>query len=154
MNEAAIHATVVSIGKWGLAITGPSGSGKSDLALRLIDRGAVLVGDDYVLLGEDAGRLIASPASNLAGKLEIRGIGIVLVKNLGVTKLRLRVELGEDGPRFNDSWPLTRLGRFAIPTLRLNPFAASAPIKVETALQSVVDADLWPVPDFTASNCG
>ena len=56
---------------------GPSGSGKSDLALRLLDRGFTLVSDDQTIVSRDGDRLIASAPPNIAGKLEIRGIGIV-----------------------------------------------------------------------------
>ena len=58
-------------------IVGPSGSGKSDLALRLLDRGFRLVSDDQTIVRRDGGRLLASAPPSIAGKLEIRGIGIV-----------------------------------------------------------------------------
>ena len=58
-------------------ITGPSGSGKSDLTLRLLDRGFVLVSDDQTIVKRDGDRLFASPPPTIAGKLDIRGIGVV-----------------------------------------------------------------------------
>ena len=58
-------------------IAGPSGAGKSDLALRLIDRGFTLVSDDQTIVKRDGDRLLASAPPTIAGKLEIRGIGIV-----------------------------------------------------------------------------
>ncbi|MGO4863291.1 HPr kinase/phosphorylase, partial [Campylobacter jejuni] len=61
----------------GVLIAGPSGSGKSDLALRLIDRGAVLVSDDYTLLHVEGGELHATAPVTIAGRIEVRGIGIV-----------------------------------------------------------------------------
>ena len=60
-----------------MLITGPSGSGKSDLALRLLDRGFTLVSDDQTIVRRDGDRLLASAPPTIAGKLEIRGIGIV-----------------------------------------------------------------------------
>jgi HPr kinase/phosphorylase len=149
MVESAIHATVVAIGRWGIAITGPSGSGKSDLALRLIDRGAKLVGDDYVVIVDDAHLPIAGAASNLSGKIEVRGIGIIPMDYLGQATLRLCVVLGEDGERMPDPSAVCSVSGFAIPSLKLNAFNASAPIKVELALQTLVDAGQWPVPDST-----
>jgi HPr kinase/phosphorylase len=141
----AVHATVVAIGRWGIAIIGPSGSGKSDLALRLIDRGAMLVGDDYVSICADRNMPVARAAPSLAGKIEVRSVGILAIDYLDSVALRLCVALGEDGERNPEQWPTEILSGFAIPTLRLNPFSASAPIKVELALQSLVDADHWPV---------
>src|SRR5436305_10627889 len=72
-----VHATCVAIAGRGILIRGRSGSGKSDLALRLIDRGARLVSDDYTILSASSGRIRAAAPATIAGKLEIRGIGIV-----------------------------------------------------------------------------
>ncbi|MHA1114324.1 MAG: HPr kinase/phosphorylase, partial [Alphaproteobacteria bacterium] len=74
-----VHATCVSLWGAGILLRGPSGSGKSDLALRLIDGGAVLVADDQVSLELRDGGLFASPPAATAGKLEVRGVGIVTV---------------------------------------------------------------------------
>src|SRR3546814_8060220 len=76
------HATAVmlpdaQLGDWAVLLRGPSGVGKSDLALRLIDRGAVLVSDDQTLLSVAGGRLVAAPPAAIAGRLEARGLGIV-----------------------------------------------------------------------------
>jgi HPr kinase/phosphorylase len=140
--SGAVHGTAVEIGGWAVLMTGASGTGKSDLALRLIDRGAALVGDDYVEIDAD---LQIKPAPALAGKLEIRGLGIVDMAYRASSPLRLLVELGEDGERAPASWPLRDFGGWSLPQLRLNAFAASAPIKVEHALNSIVDAALHPV---------
>jgi HPr kinase/phosphorylase len=140
--NAAVHGTAVAINGWAVLLTGVSGSGKSDLALRLIDRGAVLVGDDYV--GLDA-NLQISPVAALAGKFEIRGLGVVEVIHEAPRPLRLLVELGDGGERSPESWPLRDLNGWSLPLLRLNAFTASAPIKIERALKSVVDASLHPV---------
>ncbi len=72
-----IHASCVAIHNKAVLILGESGSGKSDLALRLIDGGAVLVADDQVVLRADGGQLYASPPETIAGKIEARGIGIL-----------------------------------------------------------------------------
>jgi HPr kinase/phosphorylase len=145
-SAPAVHATVVATGEWAVAILGPSGSGKSDLALRLIDRGAVLVGDDYVHIRSRDDLPWASAAPALAGKLEVRGIGVLPFEFRDTAMLRLCVVLGKAGERMPDPWPTAPLAGFSIPCLLLNGFEASAPIKVELAVKSVVDAGLWPVP--------
>lgn len=81
-NPPTKHASCVAIGDKGVLIRGPSGSGKSSLALRLILDApralepAVLVADDRVVLAEEAEGLVARPAPLLAGLIEVRGLGI------------------------------------------------------------------------------
>ena len=72
-----VHASCVAIDGRGVLIAGPSGAGKSDLALRLIDAGAMLVSDDYTVLTALNGTLYAAPPATIAGRIEVRGIGIV-----------------------------------------------------------------------------
>src|SRR5690606_18170052 len=72
-----IHATCVVIGEIGVILRGPSGSGKSDLALRLVDTGGLLVADDQVFLSVENGALVARAPPTISGKLEVRGLGIV-----------------------------------------------------------------------------
>lgn len=77
-ERTIIHATLVSLQNKGVLLKGKSGTGKSDLALRLIEsKGALLVADDMVELKVDNNRLIGQAPQNLAGLLEVRGIGIV-----------------------------------------------------------------------------
>ena len=127
-----LHATTVAIRGHGVLIEGPSGAGKSDLALRLIDRGALLVSDDYTALAPRDGTLYATAPATIAGKLEVRGVGIVEMSAVGPVPVALAVWLGvsERMPR-----PETRvLGGIAVPVVTIHPFEASAPIKVELAL--------------------
>lgn len=140
--SGAVHGTAVAIDGWGVLLTGKSGAGKSDIALRLIDRGAELVADDYVEINAELS--LSAPAA-LAGKIEVRGVGICNRLFAPHTALRLLVELGEDGERLPSSPPLTDFQGWSLPHLRLNGFSASAPIKVELALKSVVDGGLLPV---------
>src|SRR5690606_32729552 len=79
---ATIHATCVALGDTGILLRGRSGSGKSDLALRLIDGGALLVADDRVALSLEGGRVIARPPAALAGYLEVRGVGPMPVPSI------------------------------------------------------------------------
>ena len=77
LSAETVHASTVASEGRAVLITGPSGSGKSDLALRLLDRGFTLVSDDQTIVTRVDDRLIASAPPTIAGKLEIRGIGIV-----------------------------------------------------------------------------
>jgi HPr kinase/phosphorylase len=140
-----VHGTAVEIKDCAVLFFGPSGAGKSDLALRLVDRGAKLIGDDAVTLHDHNGVLVITGMSRLANRMEVRGVGIFDMEASAECSLRLLVELGTDGERLPTSWPLRDLHGWSLPVLRLDAFAASAPIKVELALQSVVDEALQPV---------
>lgn len=90
-----LHATCVAVGDSGLLILGPSGSGKSALALRLISLGALLVSDDRTRVEARDGRLSATcPNPDLAGLIEARGIGVLRAPALAGTTLDLAVDLG------------------------------------------------------------
>ena len=132
-----IHATCVATDAGGVRLLGPSGSGKSDLALRLIDRGAKLVSDDQVALRPEGGTLIAATPGPLFGKLEVRGVGICDVPAQRETVLTLIVRLGQEGERLPDA-PTETLEGIPLPLLRLDPHRASAPIKIELALSQGV----------------
>lgn len=130
-----IHASCVALGGRAVLISGPSGSGKSDLALRLMDRGAVLVSDDRTDLRTSSGRLLASPPATIEGKLEVRSLGILAFPWEKDVPVALEIVLGGAIERF----PLERADRawlgIAVPLVALAAFEASAPIKVELALR-------------------
>lgn len=128
-----VHATCVAVAGRGILITGESGAGKSDLALRLIDRGALLVGDDQVTLANVDGLLHASPPESIAGKIEVRGIGIVSAPFQADVAVALAVELGA-AERMPDIGQREICG-IALPCAIVDPREPSAPIKVELALQ-------------------
>ncbi|MCA0199541.1 MAG: HPr kinase/phosphatase C-terminal domain-containing protein [Proteobacteria bacterium] len=88
-----LHGTCVSIGQTGVLIRGASGAGKSDLALRLIDRGAMLVSDDYCDVAVENGQLVLSAPATIAGQMEVRGLGIVPVAHRPSVRLGLIVDL-------------------------------------------------------------
>lgn len=111
---ASIHATCLLVGARGVLIRGPSGSGKSRLALALLDhehargRFAALVADDRVLLSRHHGRVVARPPDGLAGLVERRGLGIEAIAHEAAAVLALVVDivppctvprLPEDGDR-------------------------------------------------------
>ena len=97
-GRLAVNVTCVAVSGRGVLIEGPPGSGKSSMALALIDRGAVLVGDDGVALERRGERVWAYPPPNIAGKIEVRGVGIVSV-SAASAPLCLVLALGEIGDR-------------------------------------------------------
>ncbi|PZQ98029.1 MAG: serine kinase [Cereibacter sphaeroides] len=98
-----IHASCVAAFGRGLLILGPSGSGKSSLALQLIGLGASLVADDRVDLSCRGTSLFAQAPATLEGRIEARGIGILRAEAIAETELHLAVQLSEDeGPRLPD----------------------------------------------------
>jgi hypothetical protein len=130
-----LHATCVAIRGIGVLIAGASGTGKSDLALRLIDRGAMLVSDDYTELTPTAAGLIASPPATIAGKLEIRGIGLVEMPHVESARIGLYVGFGT--PERMPHRAHRIVAGVAVPELIVSPFEASTPIKVELALAGI-----------------
>ncbi len=134
-TEQLVHGTAVAISGAGVLLRGASGSGKSDLALRLIDQGAVLVSDDQSVLQRQGPDVFVSAPAKLAGKLEVRGIGIVRMPDAGSTRLRMVVDLVPSGDvdRLPERRTAAVLG-VDIPCLRLNPGEHAAPIKLKLAL--------------------
>ncbi|NNG04565.1 MAG: hypothetical protein HKM95_10755 [Inquilinus sp.] len=146
-----VHATCVAVESVGILLRGPSGSGKSDLALRLIDGGASLVADDRVHLapgeGDDSGAVVARPPAALAGLLEVRGLGPVPVATVPSVRLGLVVDLrpGEPLERLPDPTSCAYLG-VTLPLLQLDPFRPSAPAVLRLAVAALRRADgHWPV---------
>lgn len=139
-----VHGTAISIDGHGVLILGESGSGKSDLALRLIDRSAVLVSDDIVYLESHGDSLSLVHAPSIAGKIEVRGVGICDVDFTPSAPLRLVVEFANAPDRMPEDDARAKMGDCLVPLCRLNPFEASSAIKVEYALRAVVDSAIWP----------
>ncbi|MGE7207156.1 HPr kinase/phosphorylase [Sphingomonas sp. NPDC019816] len=125
-----VHATCVTIDEVGILLRGPSGAGKSDLALRLIDRGAMLVGDDYLHVTAEGGTLRAEVPAAIAGRIEVRGVGIVTMPYQSRAMIGLVIDLGEGEDRLPEPESVVIAG-ISLPCYRLNPLPASAPIKVE-----------------------
>ena len=139
-----VHGTCVALGRLGVLLRGGAGSGKSDLALRFMalpGEGALcpgLVADDQVYVSANPdGTLTASAPPTIAGKIEVRGLGIMPVPFLPEAELVLVCDLvgGKDVPRMPpESEKATVLAGVPLRTLRLAPFEASAPLKLKMAL--------------------
>jgi serine kinase of HPr protein (carbohydrate metabolism regulator) len=134
LSAETVHASTVAVDGRAVLITGPSGSGKSDLTLRLLDRGFTLVSDDQTILKRDETRLLASAPPTIAGKLEIRGIGIIDLEHLNNVPVALIVELTGEIQRLpDDSLERPILG-VKLPFITIDAMTASAPSKVSLAL--------------------
>lgn len=134
-DQLITHATAVAIAGAGVMICGKSGSGKSDLALRLIDRGAILISDDYVDIRRSNGNLLLNPPANLAGKLEVRSLGILGCEHVSGVPLKMVINLKENPDRFPlDKQVMILLG-INISFCTLDAMESSAAIKAELALQ-------------------
>ena len=134
ISAETVHASTVALDGRAVLISGPSGSGKSDLALRLLDRGFGLVSDDQTIVRRDGDRLLASAPPNIAGKLEIRGIGIVDMTSVGDVPVALLVELTSDIQRLPDDSRERPILGVPLPLISIDAMTASAPSKVALAL--------------------
>lgn len=146
MKEARelVHGTCVALGRRAALLRGSPGAGKSDLALRFIALPAeanlkpLLVADDQVFVEARAdGVLHVSPPATIAGKIEMRGLGIVDVPFLAEAELVLVCDLvnGKDVPRVPaEGAERTHIAGVPVPAMKLAPFEASAPLKLKMAL--------------------
>ncbi len=135
-EEKVLQASCVVIGGRALMIEGPPGSGKSSLALALLDRGAGLIGDDAVILRREGDTIMASPPPNIAGLVEIRGVGIVNLPVAGAAPLALILSLGgPPGERLPEQAAKREILGLAIPALPFAPGALAPAQRAEWALQ-------------------
>ena len=134
LSSENLHATCVAIDGRAVLISGPSGSGKSDLALRLLDRRFTLVSDDRTILRKQDGKLLASAPATIKGKLEVRGVGIVEVDQMQDVPIALVVELTTEVQRLPDDSRERQILGIGIPLISVDATTASAPSKVALAL--------------------
>jgi serine kinase of HPr protein (carbohydrate metabolism regulator) len=134
-----MHGTCVVVAGAGVLLRGPSGGGKSDLALRLIDAGARLVADDYVEIAREGDLLSAKAPSTIAGLIEVRGLGIVKLDSLATAHLDLIVDLVAAGAveRLPEAALSEDICGLPVRLIALNPWEISAAAKVRLAVQVV-----------------
>jgi serine kinase of HPr protein (carbohydrate metabolism regulator) len=138
-GDGTIHASAVAIGEKGVLIRGRSGSGKSSLVLALLTLSpeATLVADDRVLVSAESDSVVAAAPEVIAGKLEVRGLGIVRVRHVSPVAVALVVDLLplDECPRLPE--PRERevsLAGIVVPRVFVAIGAADAPFRVLAAL--------------------
>jgi HPr kinase/phosphorylase len=136
-----VHATAVAIataaGPRAVLLRGASGSGKSDLALRLIDAGARLIADDQSELRRQGEAIIVRAPSAIAGLIEVRGLGILRLDTIAEAPLALVADL--TAPELIERLPslaCERILELDLPRISVAPFEASAAAKVTLALRA------------------
>jgi serine kinase of HPr protein (carbohydrate metabolism regulator) len=134
VNELRHQASCVAIRGHAVLIEGPPGSGKSSLALALIDRGAVLVGDDGVLLERRGGALWALPPPNIEGLVEIRNVGLATLR-AEAAPLALVLRLDPAAPRLPETAERIELAGTILPLVRLWPDSPVLALRAEWALR-------------------
>ncbi len=136
--ERNIHATAVILDGRGILIMGPSGAGKTDLAIRLIDAGGALVADDRVLVRLEDGRAVARAPGEIAGKMEVRGFGIIDLPHEVEAAIDLIVDLKPRRDIERMPEPATRdVEGVSVPVIDLDGFEASAVAKVKLILKGL-----------------
>jgi serine kinase of HPr protein (carbohydrate metabolism regulator) len=139
-DSVQVHGTSVELGGMAILLRGMSGSGKSDLALRLIDRGARLIADDRTQITREGRRLMASSPAPIIGLLEVRGVGVMTVASMDTAPLGLIVDLVDNRAveRLPDPEYVDVLG-LRVRRLRLAPFAASTPAKLRLVVSALAE---------------
>jgi serine kinase of HPr protein (carbohydrate metabolism regulator) len=132
---ATLRGTTIAIGGRGVLLRGESGRGKSDLALRLIERGASLVSDDYTEVRREGRHLLARAPATIAGKIEMRGVGILDVPAAADIPLCLVADLDHAPERLPDGPGEAAILDTLVPAVALAALEASAPLKLEAALR-------------------
>jgi HPr kinase/phosphorylase len=132
--RVVLHASCVELLGTGVVLLGPPGSGKSDLALRLVDGGARLISDDQLAVERRGDHLIGRPPDPIAGLIEVRGLGIMRLDHRASSRLGLAVALGAEPPRRLPERTIYELLGVALPYLELDPRTPSACAKIRLAL--------------------
>lgn len=142
MVPMLLHASCIALQSSAILISGPTGAGKSDLALRLIDEGAALIADDQTLLTRSEEKLIASAPVSIQGLIEVRHVGLLRMPFAVSAPVALYIELvslEENLERLPDK-DVIALEDVSIHRLRLPAFAASTPAKIRAALRYKIES--------------
>lgn len=137
LSSETLHASCVAIDGVAVLIEGPSGSGKSDLALRLVDRGGTLVSDDYTIVRRDGRGAVANAPATIAGRIEVRGVGLIAMPFATDVPVALIVAISDAVARLPEEGTSRAVAGVSIPLLSLSALEASAPIKIELMLRQV-----------------
>lgn len=138
-----VHATTIDLAGMGVLIMGQPGAGKSDLAMRLIAEGALLVADDQTMVEIEGGMLRALAPPSIFGLIEVRGVGIARAAVKRATRLRLAALLTPGQPERmpeRRTWSLPGSDAPSVPLIEINGLDASAPAKLRFALSAVPKA--------------
>jgi serine kinase of HPr protein (carbohydrate metabolism regulator) len=130
----AHQATSVAIGGRAVMIEGAPGTGKSSLALALIDRGAVLIGDDAVMLEAIGETLLASPHPRVTGLIEVRNVGLMSLPMTSAVPVALVLILDPAAPRHIEAADSVERGGVSVPAIRLYPDSPVLALRAEMAL--------------------
>ena len=130
----AHQATTVAIGGRAVLIEGASGTGKSSLALALIDRGAVLIGDDAIMLEAVGATLLASPHPRVTGLIEVRNLGLATMPVTGAVPVALVLILDTAAPRHIETADSAERCGVSLPLIRLYPDSPVLALRAEMAL--------------------
>lgn len=137
-TSGPIHATAVALfcpdGWRGALLSGPSGTGKSDLALRLVASGWRLIGDDYVHVWASGVRLYAAPVQTIAGRIEARGLGILTLPHRLSSRIFLVSDCGHERVERLPAAQFTTIAGIRLPRLDIDVRPASA---VETLTRAI-----------------
>ena len=136
MRPQQLHATCVELNGAGILLRGPSGGGKSDLALRLLDAGSLLVADDRVDVKAVDGALFAGPPETLSGLIEARGLGILEMSYRAETRIAVIIDMvpEADIARLPEA-ETAIVCEIHVPLFRIDPFTVSAVSKVRLAAE-------------------
>ncbi len=142
-KKIIVHATAVALkapdgASVAVLLRGQSGTGKSDLAFRLIEAKGQLICDDQVTLERRQDKIMAEAVDAIAGLMEIRGVGLVKFDTAPQTILRLVIDLvpRQHVPRLPE-WESVEILGVPLPRLQLHGFDAATPLKIVKAIELV-----------------